>query len=376
VNSQPCSCGAKAYFQRQVRKCLLTVVGEVPVSRRYYRCKKCGESCLPFDRWSGLVDGMSTPAVRRMLSLAGMSWSFDTASDRLLELCLLKVSNDTIRKVSEEEGRAVQKWIQKSSRPAEVFGQGKGDTEFYTDGVTVNTRKGWRDLRLNIMDKREAGLPVTPQKWADSGRVLPEPGVRIAWASLAACDAQGRMWRSMTRKLGVVDDDHLSILADGQRWIWDQAALCWKKAQWVLDVFHVSEHIHDCGKILFGESSPRHQLWAEDQILQLIKQGPVQYVKNLRDLLATYSGTEQIKAISSLLGYLESNLDSLWYQKRLAEGRPIGTGLIEGGCKTIVSNRLKLNSARWTEKHAEQMAALRCLDYSGLWNDFWLERAA
>jgi hypothetical protein len=359
-----------------VNKCLLTVVGEVDVSRRYYRCKKCKASCLPLDDWAGLVNGMSTPAARRMLSLAGMSWSFDTASDRLAELCLLKVSNDTIRAVSEEEGRAVQKWMQKSSRPGEVFKQAKGDNEFYTDGVTVNTRKGWRDLRLNVMDKREAGLGVTPQQWAESGRVLPEPNVRIAWASLAACNGQGRMWKSMARKLGVVDDEYLSVLADGQRWIWDQAALCWKKAQWVLDVFHVSEHIHDCGKILFGESSPQHQPWAEDQTLQLIEQGPVQHVKNLQALLAIQTGPEKIKAIHSLLGYLQANIDSLWYAQRLAAGRPIGTGLIEGGCKTIVSNRLKLNNARWTEKHAEQMAALRCLDYSGLWSEFWTERAA
>jgi hypothetical protein len=359
-----------------VNKCLVTVVGEVQVDRRYYRCKKCGQSCVPLDRWAGLVDGMSTPAARRMLSLAGMSWSFDTASDRLAELCLLKVSNDTIRKVSEEEGQAVQQWIKKSSRPAEVFKQAGGDAEFYTDGVTVNTTQGWRDLRLNVMDKREAGLGVTPPQWVESGRVLPEPSVRIAWASLAPCEGQGRMWKSMARKLGVVDDEHLSVLADGQRWIWDQAALCWKKAQWVLDVFHVSEHIHDCGKILFGESSPRHQPWAEDQTLQLIEQGPVKYAKSLKALLAIQTGPEQIKAIGSLLGYLETNLDSLWYAERLATGRPIGTGLIEGGCKTIVSNRLKLNNARWTDKHAEQMAALRCLDYSGLWSDFWSDRAA
>ncbi len=352
------------------------MVGEVPVSRRYYRCGRCGESYVPLDDWAGLMKGMSTPAARRMLSLAGMSWSFDTASDRLAELCLLKVSNDTIRRVSEEEGQAVRKWVQKSSRPAEVFQKGRGDNEFYTDGVMVNTTKGWRDLRLNTMDKREAGLPVTPQKWAESGRVLPQPSVRIAWASLAACDSQGRAWRSMARKLGVADDERLSVLADGQRWIWDQAAVCWKKAQWVLDVFHVSEHIHDCGKILFGEQSPRHQPWADDQTLQLIEHGPVQYVKSLKDLLAGQSGDEQVKAIRSLLGYLESNLDSLWYKQRLAAGRPIGTGLIEGGCKTIVSNRLKLNNARWTDKHAEQMAALRCLDYSGLWSDFWANRAA
>jgi hypothetical protein len=376
VNSQPCSCGAKARFKRCVDKCLLTVVGEVVVSRRYYRCKKCGQSGMPLDSWAGLVNGMSTPATRRMLSLAGMSWSFDTASDRLAELCLLKVSNDTIRTVSEEEGQAVQQWVQKSSRPGDVFKNASGDPEFYTDGVTVNTTKGWRDLRLNVMDKREAGLGVTPRKWEEAGRELPEPSVRIAWASLAACEGQGRAWRAMARKLGVADDERLSVLADGQRWIWDQAALCWKKAQWVLDVFHVSEHIHDCGKILFGESSPRHQPWAEGQTLQLVKLGPVKYVGDLKDLLGQQTEPQQIKAVASLVGYLEANLDSLWYRERLARGRPIGTGLIEGACKTIVSNRLKLNSARWTDKHAEQMAALRCLDYSGLWSDFWAERAA
>jgi hypothetical protein len=31
---------------------------------------------------------------------------FDTAADRLAELCLLKVSNDTIRRVSEQEWKA------------------------------------------------------------------------------------------------------------------------------------------------------------------------------------------------------------------------------------------------------------------------------
>lgn len=351
----------------------MTVVGEIDLSRRYYRCKKCGASCLPLDQWSGLVGGMSTPGARRMLSLAGMSWSFDTASDHLHELCRLKVSNDTIRNVSEEEGEAARQWIARSPRPAEVFKAAEGDQEFYTDGVSVNTTGGWRDLRLNVMDKREAGLPAMPRQWADAGRVLPEPSVRIAWASLAACEQQGRAWKAMSRKLGVVDDETLSVLADGARWIWDQANLCWKKAQWVLDVFHVSEHIHDCGKVLFGENSPQVRPWSQAQLQSLIEQGAAQYLKDLTNLRGIHTQAEKIKAIDSLLGYLEENVDSLWYRQRLAQGRPIGTGLIEGGCKTIVSNRLKLNSARWTPKHAEQIAALRCLDYSGLWSDFWTD---
>jgi len=353
----------------------LTVVGEVDLSRRYYSCRTCGESCLPLDQWSGLVStGMATPGCRRMLSLAGMSWSFDTASDHLAELCVLKVSNDTIRRVSEEEGKSAQQWIATSDRPGEVFKQAEGQQEFYTDGVTVNTTQGWRDLRLNVMDKRESGLPATPDNWAD--RVLPEPSVRIAWASLAACQQQGRAWKRMSRKLGVIDDDTLSVLADGAKWIWDQANLCWKKAQWVLDVFHVSQHIHDCGKVLFGEKSPQARPWSQAQLQRLIEHGPVQYLRDLKDLRTLHSDAGKIKAISSLLGYLEPNVDSLWYRQRLAQGRPIGTGLIEGGCKTIVSNRLKLNSARWVPKHAEQIAALRCLDYSGLWSAFWLDRVA
>jgi hypothetical protein len=351
------------------------VVGEIEVSRRYYACRKCHARYLPFDQWSGLVGkGMATPAARRMLALAGMSWSFDTAADRLEELCLLKVSNDTIRRVSEEEGKVAQGWMAKSDRPGELFRQASGDQEFYTDGVTVNTTEGWRDLRLNVLDKREAGLAATPQQWED--RVLPEPKVRIAWASMAGCQQQGRAWKRMSRKLGVIDDQKLSVLADGAKWIWDQAGQCWKQAQWVLDVFHVSQHIHDCGKVLFGEKSSQTRPWSKAQLQRLIELGPVQYLKDLKELRAVYKAVKKRKAIDALLGYLEPNLDSLWYRQRLADGRPIGSGLIEGANKTIVSNRLKLNSARWTTGHAEAMAALRCLDYSELWSDFWAGQAA
>jgi hypothetical protein len=350
------------------------VVGEVQVSRRYYSCRKCHENQTPFDGWSGLDAGMTTPAARRMLSLAGMSFSFDTASDRLAELCLLKVSNDTIRRVSEAEGQAAQQFLASSAAPAQAFAHAQGEVEFYTDGVTVNTTGGWRDLRLNVFDKREAGAATSPQQWVH--RVLPTPTVRIAWASMEPCDQQGLAWKRQSEQLGVIDDEHLSVLADGAKWIWDQARQCWKGAQWVLDVFHVSEHIHDCGKALFGQKGPQARSWSEAQVQSLIEHGPVRYLQDLKDFTATHTDGVKLKALESLLNYLTPNLDSMGYKQRLAEGRPIGSGLIEGANKTIVSNRLKLNSARWTPEHAEHITALRCLDYSRLWDQFWNQRAA
>lgn len=353
------------------------MVGEVEVSRRYYSCRKCHENQTPFDAWSGLTAaaGMTTPAARRMLALAGMSFSFDTASDRLAELCLLKVSNDTIRRVSEAEGEAAQQFLASADAPVQAFAKAKGDVEFYTDGVTVNTTGGWRDLRLNVFDKREAGAPASPEKWAN--RVLPAPTVRIAWASMQACEQQGLAWKRQSEKLGVIDDDRLSVLADGAKWIWDQARQCWTCAQWVLDVFHVSEHIHDCGKAVFGEKDPQARTWSETQVQSLIEHGPVRYLKDLGTFAATHADDgAKLTALESLLNYLTPNIDSLWYKQRLAQGRPIGSGLIEGANKTIVSNRLKLNSARWTPEHAEHITALRCLDYSRLWEPFWNQRAA
>jgi hypothetical protein len=372
VNSQPCSCGGSAYFKGCPKKTLLTVVGEVEIRRRYYSCRKCRENQTPFDLWSGLGVGMTTPAARRMLSLAGMSFSFDTAADRLAELCLLKVSNDTIRRVSEQEGKAAAEFLGASDAPAKMFAKGKGDTEFYSDGVSVNTTQGWRDLRMNVLGKREAGEPATPDNWAD--RVLPPPTARIAWASMAACEQQGLTWKSQSEKLGVVDDEHLSVLADGARWIWDQAGQCWKNAQWVLDVFHVSEHIHDCGKAVHTACGPQARLWSEAQVQSLIEDGPVKYLADLKAFLALHTDPAKVKALESLVNYLTPNLDSMWYKQRLADGRPIGSGLIEGANKTIVSNRLKLNSARWTPENAEHITALRCLDYSNLWDQFWLEK--
>jgi hypothetical protein len=350
------------------------VVGEVEVSRRYYSCRTCHESQTPFDAWSGLTAGMTTPAARRMLALAGMSFSFDTASDRLAELCLLKVSNDTIRRVSEAEGEAAQQFLASSPAPVQAFARAKGDVEFYTDGVTVNTTGGWRDLRLNVFDKRAAGAAASPEKWAN--RVLPAPTVRIAWASMQACEQQGLAWKHQSERLGVIDDEHLSVLADGAKWIWDQARQCWTGAQWVLDVFHVSEHIHDCGKAVFGEKNPQARAWSDAQVHSLIEHGPVRYLKDLGTFAATHADDAKLKALESLMNYLTPNIDSMWYEQRLAQGRPIGSGLIEGANKTIVSNRLKLNSARWTPEHAEHITALRCLDYSGLWAPFWSQRAA
>lgn len=360
-------------------KTVLSSLGHVTVGRRYYACRACRAKAVPWDVWAGVPDGHRlTTQARRVVAVAGSSWSFDQASARLAELCHLTVSNDVIRAVCDEEGEAARRWMSESPEPAAAMARAGGDAEFYTDGVKVNTTGGWREMRLSVFAKREAGTPATPGQWKD--RVLPEPAARVASCAIAPSHCVGSSWRRMLVRLGLDKAPRLSVLGDGAKWIWDEAAKrfkCLADVDWCVDVFHVSEHLHACAARMFGTGTPGAGLWAATRIERLMElQGPA-FIEQLQAERAAAAGDdgERGKALDELLGYLSANRDSLWYRARLAEGKPIGTGLIEGACKNTIGARLKINNPRWRVRRAERMGALRCLQYSDLWHAYWASKA-
>ena len=77
------------------------------------------------------------------------------------------------------------------------------------------------------------------------------------------------------------------------------------------------------------------------------------------------------EALQGLREYLEPHQGHTDYAARLREGRAIGSGMVEGACKTVVGKRLKQTGARWRVRHAERMVALCGLLYSDLWDDYW-----
>lgn len=371
---RPCVCGQRSKFKGMIPMTVLTSIGHITVQRRYLACLDCKNKTVPWDDWAGVGKRRMSEHARRMLSLAGTSWSFDTAAKRLKELCHIQVSDDTIERVCQEEGQRAGKWMKEADAPADSFAKAKGEAEFYTDGVKVNTVDGWREMRLSVMAKRESAASAGPKEWKD--RVLGDPTARIALCAIAAANVVGSSWKRLADRLGLGEDDELSVIADGARWIWDQAAKRFgPKTQWIVDIFHVSEHLHGCARQMLGES-PMARQWADGQLERLIEiQGP-RFIEELDGQIDRASTAEQRQALEKLRDYLNDNRDSLWYRIRLAQGQPIGSGLIEGACKNAIGARLKINSARWRIRRAERIGALRCLDYSGQWEAFWQNRAA
>ena len=79
----------------------------------------------------------------------------------------------------------------------------------------------------------------------------------------------------------------------------------------------------------------------------------------------------QIKLVDSLLDYFRGNSGRLDYCGRLAAGRVIGSGLIEGACKNLVGRRLKQTGAPWRLSQANRMASICAVLYSDQWKLCW-----
>jgi len=346
----------------------------VEVRRRYYACRHCRSKQIPWDRWAGTRRGHLSPQARRMAVLAGSSWSFDTASDRLNELCGIRISDEAIRQVTEAVGGHAQQWLSGSSTPAETLQKAPGNVEFYTDGTSVNTRQGWREMRLSVWAKRRPGEPAAPSAW--DSRSLPKPTARWLCAGIARSEELGPQWAQMAKRTGLSDGFGVSVLADGAKWIWKQVAAHLPRSECVVDVFHVSEHLHACGRSLHGDQTEEARQWADDRLHTLLHSGPMVLLRELEQTRSQTPDHAKQRALANLIGYLKPNIDGLWYRDRLRRGLPIGSGMVEGACKTVVGRRLKCNGARWEASNADRMAALCCLSYSEHWDNYWAEQAA
>jgi hypothetical protein len=162
-----CSCGERSSFRRATPKQLLTTVGHIEVPRRYYACRHCRAKRTPWDEWSGTDALRVTPHARKMIVTVSCAWSFDRASRKLKDLCHMNVSDDTIERVCQHEGERARKWLRGGEQTAALFEKAPGEAEFYSDGLKVNTTEGWREMRLNLLQKRERAMPVGPEQWKD-----------------------------------------------------------------------------------------------------------------------------------------------------------------------------------------------------------------
>ena len=102
--------------------------------------KKCEAGFVADERLG--IDGHYSIGAQRMAALAGGSWSHQVASDRLDELCGMRMCANTIREIAQKHGAAMDAWQNSDPEACREFRETVGQTEFTTDGTCVNTLTG------------------------------------------------------------------------------------------------------------------------------------------------------------------------------------------------------------------------------------------
>ena len=347
---------------------MLTAGGSIQLERVYFVCSDCRQGGHPLDERLG-VDGSTTVGAERLLCLAGVSWSFDAAAQYLHELCGLRVSDNTVRKVCGRRAAKVDEWQQNDPSAHRPFREAAGEVEFTTDGTCVNTTEGWKEMRVGVFAKRKAGDPATPAEWAE--RKLPPPAARLAFAAIESADEFANRWPVVASRLGIGSRAPIDVTADGARWIWDRVETYWPQARGTLDIYHALEHVSDTAKSLYGEGTEPTRRWNDQARESLLAEGYAGIERMIHQSRPTVVRAAQRQALDSLSGYVEHQRNHLNYAERLAAGRPIGSGLVEGACKHLVGRRLKQTGARWLIPNANRMAILASLLYSQAWDNYW-----
>jgi hypothetical protein len=291
------------------------------------------------------------------LCLAGGSWSFDRAAANLKEFCGLGVCDNTIRAACHGHGAAMRDWQRDGPAASAAFRGASGDVEFQTDGTMVNTTCGWREMRLSIFAKRGRGHPVMGRAGWER-RELPAPHERVIQAGIRTCDQLGPGWRRQAGRLGLKDTKAISAIADGAKWIWGQLEKHLPGCEGVLDIWHASQHLWDAAKAALPEAEVAG--WVEARRRTLLRGGA-------EALMAELAGERW----AFVRAYFEPHMAHSDYAARLAQGRSIGSGLVEGSCKQVIGRRLKQTGARWKLRRVERMAALCCVQASGQWAAYW-----
>jgi hypothetical protein len=145
----------------------------------------------------------------------------------------------------------------------------------------------------------------------------------------------------------------------------------------LLDFFHVTEYLANVAYAAYpGKTDkPKRTIWLDDRCKQLKHEpGAVEtLIGEMEKLSQKNSLTKTIKEeLQAALTYFKNHRQMMGYAVYVEKNLPIGSGVTEAACKTLVKQRLCGSGMRWKDKGAKVILSLRALVQSkGRWQQFW-----
>jgi hypothetical protein len=145
----------------------------------------------------------------------------------------------------------------------------------------------------------------------------------------------------------------------------------------LIDFFHTTEYVGKIAQALYPHRHAQAQRgqWQHAHCTKL-KHDPAALdvlIGEAARLSQRRSLAQQVRDdVLSAWTYLTNHRHQMDYAGFTAEGLPIGSGVTEAACKTLVKQRLCASGMRWKNKGAKIVLSLRALTHTvGRWAQFW-----
>ncbi len=369
-------CGGSMKFMGYRRKEIQTLLGWISVSRAYYYCGECGAGIFPYDQKSGLGSGQLSPGLSKACGLLATDDSFEESSRKVEELVGQKVSDDTIERLVTHVGSVVLK--QEEKEQTEYFVHHEPPVAVVEpkrlyicpDGTTVHEEDGWHEVKMGCIYWQNDDFTREKRYVGDFG-----DSEHFGW----------KLWHESCR-CGLRETDEVVFLGDGAPWIRTEHERHFRRAVFIIDWYHASKHLWDCGKALFGEETLYTAQWVKKRKNWLWKGLVEKLLWDLEKQLGSHgrlcprrvgakapdaSGGEHQKALEDLIRYIRTNKEQMRYDQFRKKGYDIGSGAVEGACKHVVGKRLKGSGMIWSRKGSSSTLALRIIWLNREWEQLW-----
>ncbi len=208
------------------------------------------------------------------------------------------------------------------------------------------------DIAAPPAHRKEHPGPTARDKWVSASITDDIP----AMIGAAFEEADRRDPQRLRQRIFLVDGNKQQITA-----IEAHAAARALKVPVLIDYLHVSGYLGKAANSLHPGDRAAAGQWADSQLLRVLHGRAKAVAATLRSIAAKTRKSPRtshldLTAMDKAATYLENNHPHMRYDKALAAGWPIATGMIEGSCRYVIEDRFGITGARWSPDGAEDIA--------------------
>ena len=340
-----------------------TPYGPVEVERYVYQNSGGGRTYVPLENDGRMVLN-STPRYAQIVSGKYARLGADAIREDLLESNGRQLSRNYAKKLSDFVGTIAQVHESEWEYDLPEFDRPVHSISIGLDGTCILMQEdGWREAvcgSIAFYDKE---------------------GERLHTLYCAASPEYGKekFKQKFSREIERVREkfpDALYIgLADGAKDNW--TFLKQYTQRLLVDFYHAREYIGKAAEAIFGRDKVNKKLWEDNFSHDLKhKQGAAgRLIKEMERQRASLDGKnfiERDEEIRKAITYYKNYKNKMAYAHHTRNNLPIGSGVTEAACKTVVKQRLCISGSRWKDNGASCVLALRALRLTvGRWKQFW-----